>query len=106
MTGAALAKLLSTLVDTVLLFAFARRLGTSRTLELARLRRHIFATSAAVGLIVLTGFAPIAPLAVRVGTALLAIFGLGIVFWKNALEPDDRATMVGLVTRIRLKEAV
>jgi hypothetical protein len=105
-TGAAAAKLFISLFDTAVLFVLARRLGAPAPLPLARLRRRAGAAAAAAILVLLTGFAMVAPLAVRVSTAIVVILVFSAAVWKHALEPGDRAAVLGLITRVRLKEAV
>lgn len=104
-TGAASAKLLFTVVDTLVLFAFARRLGAPVVVQPAFLKRYRFRLVAGMIAISLIGFAMLAPIAVRGLVAVVAVFGLGGAFWARALEPADRAAVLGLFARRALKEA-
>jgi O-antigen/teichoic acid export membrane protein len=103
-TGAASAKLLFTFLDTLVLFAFARRLGAPVVLQPGHLSHYRFRIAAAVLAISLVGIAVLAPITVRALVAAAAVFGLGGAFWARALEPGDRAAVLGLFPRRALKE--
>ena len=104
-TGAAAAKLLFTVIDFVVLFAFARHLGAPPLIELAWLRRHMMPAAASLFIVVLVGAAMLAPLVLRLVTAAMAVFVLGGAFWLRVLEPADRAAVRGLFKRLPLEEA-
>lgn len=103
-TGAASAKLLFTCLDTALLFVFARWLGAPPLLNRVRLRAG--AGPALLGLAIMAGVAAavLAPLIIRGIVAAVAVAVLGGAFWMRALEPGDRAAVLGLVSRRPLKE--
>jgi O-antigen/teichoic acid export membrane protein len=105
-TGAAAAKLLVTLLDTAMLFVFARRLGASpfASAEPLRVRARLL-ISAAV-LILLTVAVTRESLLIRIIAAFLVIVVLGAAYWKVVLESRDRAALLGFFLRTRLKEAV
>ncbi|HUF51504.1 MAG TPA: flippase [Longimicrobiales bacterium] len=103
-TGAASAKLLFTVLDTVLLFAFARRLGAPPLLSPMGLRRTAVLTASVLILVAGAAAAIMAPLPVRLLTAAGAVFVLGGAFWMRVLEPGDRAAVRGLLSRAPLKE--
>ena len=104
-TGAAVAKLLFTVIDFVVLFAFARHLGAPPLIELAWLRRHTVPAATSIFIVILVGSAMMAPLALRLVTAAIAVFVLGGAFWLRVLEPADRAAVRGLFKRLPLEEA-
>jgi O-antigen/teichoic acid export membrane protein len=104
-TGAASAKLLFTVLDTAILFLFARRLGAPPLLAPMWLRRNPINAVATGVIIVATTAAMLAPLTVRLATGVGAVFVLGGLFWSRALEPGDRAAVRGLLSRTPLKEA-
>lgn len=104
-TGAAAAKLLFTVVDSAVLFAFAQRLGAPPVIERASLRRYPARAAACLIIVVLVGSAMLAPLALRLVTAAAAVAVLGGAFWLRVLEPADRAAVRGLFKRLPLEEA-
>ncbi|HSK20603.1 MAG TPA: flippase [Longimicrobiales bacterium] len=97
-TGAAFAKLVFTVLDAIMLFMFARHLGSGALMGGTARGRHVRAAGAFI-VVVAVAAAMFAPLPVRVLTAATAVFGLGGVFWSRALEPSDRAAVRGLFAR-------
>ena len=102
-TGAASAKLVFTVLDTAILFLFARRLGSGALLGSTAVGRHLRAAGVVVLLAVAA--AMFASLPVRVVMAAVAVFGLGGAFWSHALEPSDRAAVRGLFARRTFEQA-
>jgi O-antigen/teichoic acid export membrane protein len=92
--GAAFAKLLFTVTDTVVLFAFARRLGAPPILEL----RSIVANPARFGMVAagVAGVAlcALAPLGVRAAALVIGIGVIVAALWRHGLEPNDRSVML------------
>lgn len=104
--GAAAAKLLVTVVDTALLFAFARHLGHRPMIAWSHLRHHPATASGVILLLAIVGFAAAAPVAVRAIVMLLAIPLLSGAVWRYALDASDRAAVFGLFSRTpSMKEA-
>lgn len=96
-TGAAAAKLAFTLLDTALLFLFARRLGAP---SITRFVPHVRAVAVAAALIAAgVGAAAAAPMSARVVVCLVAITFVSAVLWRHALEPADRRTVRRLFAR-------
>ncbi|HEX6132516.1 MAG TPA: oligosaccharide flippase family protein [Longimicrobiales bacterium] len=96
-TGAAAAKLIFTLTDTVLLFAFAKRLGAPSLLGAARLRRRVLHLGIAAAVITGLGAAAWTSLPVRATLAFTAVFLLGGALWRWLLDPADRALLRTLI---------
>lgn len=103
-TGAASAKLLFTVADTVLLFVFARRLGAPPLLAPLWLKRHPIRAALVLIVIGALGAAMVAPMTIRLIAAAAAVFVLGGAFWNHALEPGDRAAVRALLSRAPLEE--
>jgi O-antigen/teichoic acid export membrane protein len=104
--GAAAAKLLVTLVDTVVLFVFAGRLGQRPVVDWSALRRQPVAAVAAVLLVAAVGAAAWAPILVRVIVMIAAIGLLAGAVWQRVLDATDRAAVSGLFRRaVRMEEA-
>ena len=104
--GAAAAKLIVTLVDTVLLFAFAARLGNGPVIDWSAGRRHPVTTAAAVLLALGVGMAVWAPVGLRVIITIAAIALVSGAVWRRVLDSTDRAAVYSLFNRaIALKEA-
>ncbi|MBR9991061.1 MAG: flippase [Gemmatimonadetes bacterium] len=104
-TGAASAKLLFTVLDTIILFVFARRLGAPPLIEPLLRRGNALAAASAVVVVAALGASAIAPLSVRIVTGAAAVFVLGGAFWRRVLEPGDRAIVLSLLSRRPLEEA-
>lgn len=88
-TGAAAAKLLFTVVDTAILFLFARRLGAPAHMGLSS-RSSRVAVAAALTACVATGAAVALPFTVRVVAAVAGIAVVGAALWLFVLDAMDR----------------
>lgn len=104
-TGAAAAKLIFTITDTVLLFAFARRLGAPPLLAAGVVRRRPVLTTFTLVIAFVVAAAVVAGPAVRLLCGVTAIALVSAASWSYLLEPADRTAIRALLSRRRTGEA-
>jgi O-antigen/teichoic acid export membrane protein len=104
--GAAAAKLAITIIDTVALFAFARRLGAPPLVSTTWLRAQPLAAVLVAVLMLGTLAAVAAPLALRAALFVASAVLVSGACWSRALDATDRAAVRTLLgRRLRVEEA-
>lgn len=103
--GAAAAKVVVTVVDTVVLFVFAGRLGTRAVIDWSPARRHPAAAAGTALIVALVAISAPASLTARVLVAVVSVAVLGGFVWRRALDSSDRAAVSGVFRRkLSMKE--
>lgn len=97
--GAAGAKLLITILDVAVLFAFAGRLSGRPLLQLSHLRWHPALTIVGLLLAGAVAVSASAPLASRALVACIAVGAPVVAVWRRVLDASDRAAVRSVFTR-------